>query len=184
MGDGGCPWRSKPGLYFPLYSITRDNSVLTMDFKLRAFVCFAGTRPIAQVILRGVTFEFSSTLNIGNERRYTSEIRPIIGTHVGSLRVHLSIPSGLFLRRIPTLDIRARHPRGNERSELLSDCARTNTGTTLAPHKHFFPAPKQSNNCSRWSTYTPATSTSKSGWEPALPAPRNHGLSNDSDQGL
>jgi hypothetical protein len=69
------------GLYFPLYSITRDNSVLYNGFKLRTL--FVSPDAANRDVFYGVNFEFSFNTPHWNERRYTSEVRPIIGTHVG-----------------------------------------------------------------------------------------------------
>jgi hypothetical protein len=69
------------GLYFPLYSITRDNSVLYNGFKVRTL--FVAPDAANRDVFYGVNFEFSFNTPHWNERRYTSEIRPIIGTHVG-----------------------------------------------------------------------------------------------------
>jgi hypothetical protein len=77
---GVAPW-FEAGLYFPLYSITRDNSVLYNGFKLRAL--FVSPDAANRQVFYGVNFEFSFNTQHWNERRYTSEIRPIIGTHVG-----------------------------------------------------------------------------------------------------
>src|ERR1700693_2924346 len=77
---GVAPW-FEAGLYFPLYSITRDNSVLYNGFKLRAL--FVSPDEANRQVFYGVNFEFSFNTQHWNERRYTSEIRPIIGTHVG-----------------------------------------------------------------------------------------------------
>jgi hypothetical protein len=77
---GVAPWL-EAGLYFPLYSITRDNSVLYNGFKLRAL--FVSPDAADRDIFYGMNFEFSFNTAHWDERRYTSEIRPIIGTHVG-----------------------------------------------------------------------------------------------------
>src|SRR5882724_1777569 len=77
---GVAPW-FEAGLYFPLYSITRDNSVLYDGFKLRTL--FVSPDAANRDVFYGVNFEFSFNTQHWNERRYTSEIRPIIGTHVG-----------------------------------------------------------------------------------------------------
>jgi hypothetical protein len=77
---GVAPW-FEAGLYFPLYSITRDNSVLYNGFKLRTL--FVSPDAANRDVFYGVNFEFSFNTAHWNERRYTSEIRPIIGTHVG-----------------------------------------------------------------------------------------------------
>lgn len=77
---GVAPW-FEAGVYFPLYSITRDNSVLYNGFKLRAL--FVSPDAAHRDFFYGVNFEFSFNTAHWNERRYTSEIRPIIGTHIG-----------------------------------------------------------------------------------------------------
>jgi hypothetical protein len=77
---GVAPW-FEAGLYFPLYSITRDNGVLYNGFKLRAL--FVTPDAANRDVFYGVNFEFSVNTAHWNEKRYTSEIRPIIGTHVG-----------------------------------------------------------------------------------------------------
>jgi hypothetical protein len=77
---GVAPW-FEAGLYFPLYSMTRDNSVLYNGFKLRTL--FVSPDAANRDVFYGVNFEFSVNTAHWNERRYTSEIRPIIGTHVG-----------------------------------------------------------------------------------------------------
>jgi hypothetical protein len=77
---GVAPWL-EAGLYFPLYSIARDNGVLYNGFKLRALIVTPDAAD--REVFYGVNFEFSFNTAHWNERRYTSEIRPIIGTHVG-----------------------------------------------------------------------------------------------------
>jgi len=77
---GVAPW-FEAGLYFPLYSLTRDGSLLYNGFKLRAL--FVSPDAADREVFYGVNFEFSFNTAHWNERRYTSEIRPIIGTHVG-----------------------------------------------------------------------------------------------------
>jgi len=77
---GVAPW-FEAGVYFPLYSITRDNSVLFNGFKLR--MLFVTPDAAERDVFYGVNFEFSFNTAHWDERRYTSEIRPIIGTHVG-----------------------------------------------------------------------------------------------------
>lgn len=77
---GVAPW-FEAGLYFPLYSFTRDNGVLYNGFKLRAL--FVSPDAAHRDVFYGINFEFSDNTAHWNERRYTSEIRPIIGTHVG-----------------------------------------------------------------------------------------------------
>ncbi len=77
---GVTPW-FEAGLYFPLYSLTRDNGLLYNGFKLRTL--FVSPNADERTVFYGVNFEFSFNTAHWNERRHTSEIRPIIGTHLG-----------------------------------------------------------------------------------------------------
>jgi hypothetical protein len=77
---GVAPW-FEAGLYVPLYSLTRNNSLLYNGFKLRAL--FVSPDAADREVFYGVNFEFSFNTDHWNSRRSTSEIRPIIGTHVG-----------------------------------------------------------------------------------------------------
>jgi hypothetical protein len=77
---GVTPW-FEGGLYLPLYSVTRSNSVLYNGFKLRTL--FVTPDAANRDVFYGVNFEFSFNTAHWEDRRYTSEIRPIIGTHVG-----------------------------------------------------------------------------------------------------
>jgi len=77
---GVAPW-FEAGLYFPLYSMTRDHSVLFNGYKLRAL--FVSPDAANRDVFYGINFEFSFNTAHWDERRYTSEIRPIIGAHVG-----------------------------------------------------------------------------------------------------
>ena len=77
---GVKPW-FEAGLYLPLYSLTSDNELLYNGFKLRAL--FVSPGAAQRRVFYGVNFEFSVNTRHWNERRYTSEIRPIIGAHVG-----------------------------------------------------------------------------------------------------
>jgi hypothetical protein len=77
---GVAPW-FEAGLYFPLYSFARDGGVLYNGFKLRTL--FVSPDAEDRGVFYGVNFEYSFNTAHWNERRYTSEIRPIIGTHVG-----------------------------------------------------------------------------------------------------
>jgi len=77
---GVTPW-FEAGLYLPLYSVTRDHSVLYDGFKLRALL--VSPDAASRTVFYGVNFEFSFNTGHWDPRRYTSEIRPIIGAHLG-----------------------------------------------------------------------------------------------------
>jgi hypothetical protein len=77
---GIAPW-FEGGLYLPLYSITRTGSVLYNGFKLRTL--FVTPDAANREFFYGVNLEFSFNTAHWNIRTYTSEIRGIIGAHVG-----------------------------------------------------------------------------------------------------
>jgi hypothetical protein len=69
------------GLYLPLYSVTRNNGVAYNGTKLRAL--FVTPDADKRTFFYGVNFEFSFNTAHWDERTYTSEIRPIVGAHLG-----------------------------------------------------------------------------------------------------
>jgi hypothetical protein len=77
---GVAPWW-EAGLYFPLYSVTRSGAVLYDGFKLRTL--FVSPDAAKREFFYGVNFEFSFNTAHWDPRRYTSEIRPIVGAHLG-----------------------------------------------------------------------------------------------------
>jgi hypothetical protein len=77
---GIAPW-FEGGLYLPLYSITRNGSILYNGFKLRTL--FVTPDAANREFFYGVNLEFSFNTAHWDERTYTSEIRGIVGAHVG-----------------------------------------------------------------------------------------------------
>jgi hypothetical protein len=69
------------GLYLPVYSITRDGSVLLDGGKVRAL--FAVPHAETRSFFYGVNFEYSRNAKHWDQTRYTAEIRPIIGVRSG-----------------------------------------------------------------------------------------------------
>ena len=69
------------GLYLPLYSITGSGSVLFNGFKLRTL--FAEPDAADRTFVYGINFEYSYNERHWDPHRYSSEIRPIIGWHLG-----------------------------------------------------------------------------------------------------
>ncbi|HEX8755835.1 MAG TPA: hypothetical protein VF745_05825 [Steroidobacteraceae bacterium] len=69
------------GLYLPLYSVTGDGAVRFNGFKLRAL--FVRPHAAGRRFFYGINFEFSYNTPHWDPHRYTSEIRPIVGWHVG-----------------------------------------------------------------------------------------------------
>jgi hypothetical protein len=77
---GIAPW-FEAGLYLPLYSITRGGAVLYNGFKLRSL--FVTPDAAKREFFYGVNLEFSFNTAHWDERTYTSEIRGIVGAHLG-----------------------------------------------------------------------------------------------------
>ena len=76
---GITPWFEQ-GLYLPVYSISRGRGATLDSVKLRELF----VRPHAgdHTFFYGVNFEFSYNATYWDSRRFTSEIRPIIGLHL------------------------------------------------------------------------------------------------------
>jgi hypothetical protein len=81
---GVAPWL-EAGLYMPLYSLAGNGAVMLNGFKLRALL----VEPDAanRHFVYGVNLEFSYNTGHWNQNRYTQEIRPILGWHLGPLDV-------------------------------------------------------------------------------------------------
>jgi hypothetical protein len=70
------------GLYLPVYSFYSENHGATLNgFKIREL--FVRPHAADHKLFYGVNFEFSVNKLYWEPRRITSEIRPIIGTHLG-----------------------------------------------------------------------------------------------------
>ena len=73
------------GLYLPLYSIDKDLGAKIDGFKIRTL--FASPRADDRKFFYGSNFEFSYNSKHWDQRRFTSEIRPIIGWHLNPVDV-------------------------------------------------------------------------------------------------
>jgi len=71
------------GLYLPLYTVTGDGAVHFDGFKIRTL--FVEPDAAEQGFIYGINFEFSYNAPHWDPHRYSSEIRPIIGWHIGRL---------------------------------------------------------------------------------------------------
>lgn len=76
---GAKPWLEL-GLYLPLYSITAQRGATINGGKLR--LLFVAPHADERTFFYGMNFEFSYNAKHWDPRRYTSEIRPIIGLHL------------------------------------------------------------------------------------------------------
>lgn len=76
---GVTPWFEQ-GLYLPVYSVSKGRGSTLDSVKLRELF----VRPHAgeHTFFYGVNFEFSYNASYWEARRFTSEIRPIIGLHL------------------------------------------------------------------------------------------------------
>lgn len=73
------------GLYLPLYSRPGSGAFVYNGFKLRAL--FVEPDAANHRFVYGVNFEFSVNAEHWDPHRYTAEIRPIIGWHLGRVDV-------------------------------------------------------------------------------------------------
>lgn len=71
------------GLYLPLYSISSNEGAVLNGFKLRAL--FVSPDAADREFFYGINFEFSYNARHWDPNRYTSEIRPIVGWHLGQI---------------------------------------------------------------------------------------------------
>ena len=69
------------GLYMPLYSVSTNQGATLNGFKLRTL--FAVPKAEDRTFFYGINFEFSYNAKQWDEKRYSNEIRPIIGWHLG-----------------------------------------------------------------------------------------------------
>jgi hypothetical protein len=76
---GVTPWFEQ-GLYLPVYSVSKGRASTLDGFKLRELF----VRPNADMhkFFYGINFEFSYNARYWESRRFTSEMRPIIGLHL------------------------------------------------------------------------------------------------------
>jgi hypothetical protein len=70
------------GLYLPLYSISKGRGATINGGKIR--LLFVAPHAADRTFFYGVNFEFSYNAKHWNPRAFTSEIRPIVGLHLGS----------------------------------------------------------------------------------------------------
>jgi hypothetical protein len=81
---GATEW-FEAGLYLPLYSISKDRGPMIDGGKIR--LLFAVPHAEERKFFYAANFEFSYNAKHWDERRYTSEIRPIIGWHLNPVDI-------------------------------------------------------------------------------------------------
>jgi hypothetical protein len=79
-GYGVTPW-FEAGVYLPIYTLTRDGDLRFDGAKLRAL--FVVPDAHNRAFFYGVNFELSYNEPHWDPDRFTGEMRPIIGTHLG-----------------------------------------------------------------------------------------------------
>ncbi len=84
---GVTPWFEQ-GLYFPLYSVSSNKGLVYNGWKLREL--FAEPDADNKVFVYAINFEFSFNEKQWEDVRYSSEIRPIIGWHLGDWDIFLN----------------------------------------------------------------------------------------------
>jgi hypothetical protein len=73
------------GLYLPLYSVASNRGATLNGFKIREL--FVVPDAANQPFFYGINFEFSYNAKHWDPSRYSSEIRPIVGWHVGQFDI-------------------------------------------------------------------------------------------------
>lgn len=87
--NGGAEWAFgvtrwfEAGLYMPLYSVEPNGDTRFNGMKLRAL--FVSPDAAKRTFFYGINFEFSYNQVGWDTKRFTSEIRPIVGWHFGRL---------------------------------------------------------------------------------------------------
>jgi len=76
------------GLYLPLYSVAKGNGAVLNGFKIREL--FVAPNADDRSFVYGVNFEFSYNTKHWDERKFTSEVRPILGWHLHPVDVILN----------------------------------------------------------------------------------------------
>jgi hypothetical protein len=90
------------GLYMPLYSFSKSGATFN-GYKLRAL--FVKPHADDQKFFYGLNFEFSFNQKQWDPRRYTSEIRPIIGWHLKPVDIIVNpILDNSYLHGVKGLD--------------------------------------------------------------------------------
>lgn len=79
---GVTPW-FEAGLYLPIYSLTSDGRLVFDGLKLRALFVVPDAHD--RTFFYGVNFELSYNRPQWDPYRYSGEIRPIVGVHLGRL---------------------------------------------------------------------------------------------------
>jgi hypothetical protein len=91
------------GLYLPLYSISDDRGALINGGKIR--LLFTHPHADDNKFVYAVNFEFSYNSKHWDYRRYTSEIRPIIGWHLHPVDIFINpILDNSYLNGVKGLD--------------------------------------------------------------------------------
>ena len=116
---GVAPW-FEAGLYLPLYTVTGSGAVLFNGFKLRTL--FVEPNAADQVFIYGINFEFSDNTAHWDAHRYTGEIRPIIGWHLGRLDFIVNPIVDNDYEGCRETGFRARDPSCLELVKILGSC--------------------------------------------------------------
>ena len=91
------------GLYLPLYSISDDRGPTINGGKIR--LLFTHPHADDHTFVYAVNFEFSYNSKHWDDRRYTSEIRPIIGWHLHPVDIFINpILDNSYLNGVKGLD--------------------------------------------------------------------------------
>jgi hypothetical protein len=127
------------GLYLPLYTITADGAVLVNGVKLRTL--FVSPDAQDRRFFYGVNLEFSYNAAHWDPDRYTSEIRTILGWHLGRLDVILNPIFDNSYKGLSSLDFAPATRIAWNVSQRWAVAAEEYDD--FGPLRHFYPAEQQ-----------------------------------------
>src|SRR5215831_8596918 len=136
---GVTPW-FEAGLYLPVYTFTRDSKLLFDAAKLRAL--FVVPDAHGRTFFYGINFELSYNTPHWDPSRFTGEMRPIVGVHLGRFDLILNPIVDTDFNGVGNLEfvpaMRAAWNSGGKLAFALEEYA------DFGPLKHFKPSDEQS----------------------------------------
>jgi hypothetical protein len=128
------------GLYLPLYSVADGEGPVLNGFKVREL--FVVPHAAERTFFYGVNFEFSYNSTHWDSNRYTSEIRPIIGWHLGKFDFIINPILDNSWTGFNNLDFAPSVRVAYNLSKIWA--VATELYSDYGPLKHFLPAVEQS----------------------------------------
>ncbi|HUO91938.1 MAG TPA: hypothetical protein VMU22_03410 [Rhizomicrobium sp.] len=128
------------GLYLPLYSVARNRGATLDGFKIREL--FVVPDAADRTFFYGINFEFSDNAKHWDTSRYSQEVRPIIGWHLGAVDLIVNPIIDNPFRGAKNLDFA---PEARIAWNLSKDWAiAAEQYSDFGPVRHFLPGDQQS----------------------------------------